>query len=255
MTNIDNNTISNNVIAGPQSETAVSKQKNALVHGIYASDNVLSWESAEEFETLHAELKAEWGPEGRTEEETVLALARLHWLKHRLVRSTQLAFQRDPFVAGLEKSGVKDWVDVANCLKKEAETEDGIMDTVKETMDELKVATKAASSIMTASSPDTVEIYNKVETVEFMFQKMLPVYQQVYDKGYGPKTRNENGNDLYIDVKTTVEKAYHPDYLEKIIRLEASIDTRIDKTLSRLVNTKTCKRLLKEESAKQISSQ
>jgi hypothetical protein len=235
-------------------KTAASKTKHALVHGIYASDNVLPWESEEDFERLYQDLRTEWTPDGRTEEETILALARLHWLKHRLMRSTQLAFHRDPFVAELEKLGAKNWAEVASCLKKEALVEDDLMAEVRQTMDELAAATKQASSIMTASDRNTHEIFSKVEFMETMFEKLIPVYQKVYDKSYGPKTRSEKGDDLYVDVKTTVEKAYHPDYLEKIIRLDASIDTRIDKTLSRIVSIKEYKRIAKVTIAKQIAS-
>ncbi len=84
---------------------------------------------------------------------------------------------------------------------------------------------------------------------------MMPVYGKLYDRCYGRKTRTERGDDLYLDVKTTVEKAYHPDYLEKIIRLDASIDTRIDKTLSRLVSIKEYKRLIKPAANKHIANQ
>ncbi|MFZ0846879.1 MAG: hypothetical protein WAM62_13900 [Pseudolabrys sp.] len=234
---------------------AAPKPKQALVHGIYASDNVLPWESEEDFERLYNDLRTEWDPTGRTEEETVLALARLHWLKHRLMRSTHLAFHRDPFVAELEKSGAKSWTDVANSLKKEGLIEDDLMDEVRETLEALRAATKLASSQMTASDQASQDTFTKVETVEHLFQKMMPVYGKLYDRCYGRKTRTERGDDLYLDVKTTVEKAYHPDYLEKIIRLDASIDTRIDKTLSRLVSIKEYKRLIKPAANKHIANQ
>jgi hypothetical protein len=175
-------------------------------------------------------------------------------LKRRLMRATQLAFHRDPFVSELEKSGAKSWADVASSLKKEALVEDDLMERVRQTLDELRTATKQAGSMMTASDRNTQDIFLKVEGLEIMFKKMLPVYEEVYKKCYGQKSRNENGEDLYVDVKTTVEKAYHPDYMEKIIRLDASIDTRIDKTLSRLVSIKTYKRIEEEAKAKQLSS-
>jgi hypothetical protein len=39
--------------------------KNALVHGLYAKDVLLPWDSREEFERLHADLKAEFFPSGQ----------------------------------------------------------------------------------------------------------------------------------------------------------------------------------------------
>ena len=78
---------------------------NALVHGLYASDIVMPWESTEDFEKLWRDLKEEWLPIGRQEYETVLSLAHMNWLKHRLMRTTQIAFRRDPFLSELQKQG------------------------------------------------------------------------------------------------------------------------------------------------------
>ena len=93
---------------------------NALVHGLYASDIVLKWESVDDFQQLWRDLKVEWFPQGRQEYETLLSLARLNWLKHRLMRSTQIAFRRDPFLAELEKAGAKTWADVSALIEKKA---------------------------------------------------------------------------------------------------------------------------------------
>ena len=63
-------------------------------------------------------------------------------------------------------------------------------------------------------------------------------------------------SDEYIqNPAMLIEQAYHPDYLEKLVRLEASIDARIDKILQRLMSLKEYKRIAKEmRSAKKISS-
>ena len=224
---------------------AVPKPKNALVHGIYATEIVLPWESPEDFERLHKEVRIEWTPEGRTEQETVLALARLHWLKHRLMRSTQMAFRKDPLVCELEKSGVKTWADVASFLQNKAKADDSVMDEARKTLKELATAVKNASALMTASDPNTGKIYQDIEFLNDMFKKnILPVYGKVFEKVYG-KDYVHGAAPTNNASKTAIEEAYHPDYLEKIVRLEASIDTRIDKTLQRLVSIKEYKRLIK----------
>ena len=213
--------------------------------------------AAEDLERLYQELRSEWTPEGRTEEETVLTLARWNWLKHRLMRSTQMAFRRDPFVAELEKSGAKTWADVVSFLQKKAQADDSVMDEAKRTLEELHAATKNASSLMTAANPDTQKIYRSVETVDMLFTKhVMPVYGKAFDMGRGKNFKNEKGDDLGKDLlSTTVEQAYHPIYLEKVVRLEASIDARIDKTLQRLVTLKEYKRLVKKTvTSKQIPS-
>ena len=45
------------------------------------------------------------------------------------------------------------------------------------------------------------------------------------------------------NAEDSLRRSYSPEYLEPIIRLEAMIDTRIDKALGRLVNLKDYKRL------------
>ena len=79
--------------------------RNALVHGVYASEIVLSFESAEDFERLHADLKEEFYPNGRQEEETVFSIARCNLLKHRLMRAQRMVFRRNALVAERLLSG------------------------------------------------------------------------------------------------------------------------------------------------------
>jgi hypothetical protein len=244
----------------PSGRTPTSK--NALVHGLYASDIVLKWESEEEFHDLFRELKQEWLPQGRQEYETVLSIARCNWLKHRLMRATQICFRRDPFLAELEKAGAKTWADVSRLMDEKATAEDDLMSEVKATVAELKTATKNASALMTASDPNTHEIYRKIETVNDMFFKALPVYQKAFEKLYRKNPgvdQNEPGvrfSEAYSrNPSTLIEQAYHPDYLEKLVRLEASIDARIDKLLQRLMTLKEYKRLAKQaRPTKNISS-
>lgn len=238
-------------------KTAVSKTKNALIHGVYASDNVLPWESEEDFESVHMELRAEWSPEGRTEEETVLSLARLHWLKHRLMRSTQMAFRRDPFVAELEKAGVNSWAGVQTFLKSKAEVGNGVMEAARETLEALTTATRKASEMMTVADQNTHKVYEGFKMVEkLLLENVLVVYGKVFEMVPGQTSKNQPSNNINATPKATMlEQAYHPDYLEKIVRLEASIDTRIDKTLSRLVNVKEYKRVAKAMAPTKIISE
>jgi hypothetical protein len=55
---------------------------------------------------------------GRQEMETVLSLARLNFLKHRLMRSTQIVFRSDPLE--VEKAGAKSWREIALLMQKHA---------------------------------------------------------------------------------------------------------------------------------------
>ena len=76
-------------------ETNVSEQakstvsKNALVHGVYASDVLLPGESEEDFTNLYAAIRSDLNPEGALEEEAVLDIVRLHWLKRRAIKKAK----------------------------------------------------------------------------------------------------------------------------------------------------------------------
>jgi hypothetical protein len=60
------------------------RSKNALSHGLYASDVVLAWENEQDFKDLHESLREDFGPEGASEEAAVFDMAHLHWRKRRL---------------------------------------------------------------------------------------------------------------------------------------------------------------------------
>jgi hypothetical protein len=49
-----------------------ARSRKPLVHGLYAKEVVLSWDSKDDFEKLHEDLRAEFFPCGRAEEEAVL---------------------------------------------------------------------------------------------------------------------------------------------------------------------------------------
>src|SRR5262245_13926124 len=88
--------------------TKTQANRNVMVHGLYASEIILPWESKKEFEQLHQDLKEEWSPCGRMELETVFGLARLFWIKRRLMRTWELGFRKDRLVQSIVNSGKKD---------------------------------------------------------------------------------------------------------------------------------------------------
>jgi hypothetical protein len=95
------NTMSKNSAgkAGDQpSKTSRTKSKNALIHGIYSRDVILSFESREDFETLLSDLRDEWRPDGCIENEVVFHVAQLRWQKRRLVKTGHAAANADPFI-------------------------------------------------------------------------------------------------------------------------------------------------------------
>jgi hypothetical protein len=210
--------------------------KNALVHGLYASDILLPWESEEEFETLFRELQEEWRPVGRQEIETVLSLARLNFLKHRLMRSTKIVFRSDPLAVEAKQAGATSWRDIAELMQKHTADQVAFEQDIRSASQALATAWHIVCHSMTAQDKDSREIN---DTVKQMYMDYKPLYDKLRDrlKEKNFDVTNPKHPKAYIDrPRTLAEQAYYPEYLEKVMKLEASIDTRIDKLLNRLVS-------------------
>jgi hypothetical protein len=216
--------------------TESRKKKNALTHGIYGKDILLPWESREEFEKLLAELRDEFPPSGRMENEIVFDLAHLRWQKYRVHQMWIAAAHANPFVSDLIKAGQKSWVGMLNHLKCESKDRRMISDLENalfsgkieedaKTLVELIQTGKLADSA-TKSSETRKREFNASRTV--MKDFTIPLIEAYKDR--------PNAED-------SLRRTYSPEYLEPIIRLEAMIDARIDKALGRLVNLKEYKRV------------
>jgi len=83
--------------------------ETARRRGLAVGDLVQPWQSKAEFEQLLQELRAEFSPEGRMEEDTVLDLAIARWRKYRLEKSKRAAALKDPFHIELMESKAKSW--------------------------------------------------------------------------------------------------------------------------------------------------
>jgi hypothetical protein len=60
------------------------KQPNALKHGSFTQMTILPGENAREFAKLHHAVREEWNPNGPTEEDAVLTIAKGIWRKSRV---------------------------------------------------------------------------------------------------------------------------------------------------------------------------
>jgi hypothetical protein len=61
-----------------------TKPPNATKHGVFAAIAILPGENPREFRELHSELIAEWIPDGATEQDAVLTIAKAVWRKRRV---------------------------------------------------------------------------------------------------------------------------------------------------------------------------
>src|SRR5579862_9462242 len=108
------------------------RKKNALAHGIYGKDILLPWESRKAFNKLLVDLRDEFRPEGRMENEIVFDLAHFRWQKYRVHQMYIAAAYGDPFVFGLVESRQKSWVGMRNHLKWESTNEHALSKMINE---------------------------------------------------------------------------------------------------------------------------
>jgi len=208
----------------------VSKQQNALVHGVYARDVILPWESRKEFEKLPSDLCLEFNPQGRMERETVLDLAHLRWQKQRIRRMWHAGSYKDPFVMDLVQSGEKSWSGIRRYLRNEAKDYRVLTRPLRQMCVEL--AEQAQQINKTPKKKEGLEPgaseRQSLSIISLLNDQLLPLIRELE---LGPNAEN------------TLNGVYSPSYLEPILRVEAQIDGRIDKALGRIANLKAYKKL------------
>ena len=107
-------------------------RKNALLHGLYAKDVLLPWDSKDDFLALHRELIDEFFPTGRSEEEAVLDLTFLYWHKRTLWRLWQSAVLRDKFTDDIIQTEAKSWSVIRKRLRAAARDERTLLGTIED---------------------------------------------------------------------------------------------------------------------------
>jgi hypothetical protein len=99
-----------------QRSKMTQKPKNALVHGVYASDVILPWEKRQSFDDLLNGLRRDFQPNGTFEDDIVFDMALQFWKKRRTNRTLQVALLQSPFAAQIEESGKRSVEGIRNHL-------------------------------------------------------------------------------------------------------------------------------------------
>jgi hypothetical protein len=206
------------------------RSRNALVHGVYATDVLMPWDSKDDFEKLHEDLKAEYFPRGRSEHEVVLDLACLFWQKHTLWRMRPLAVLKDPLAQDILQTERKSWSGIRKRLRAAAKSERTLLGALEAQYAKMFGKIKRFHKKMEATSdPDEVKLIE---------EKMNALMRAVSDHVLPLLEKLKQGPTA----EQAFDDAYAVDDLEKIVRLEAALDTRISKVLARLVALKEYKR-------------
>ena len=206
------------------------RNRNALVHGLYAKDVLLPWDSKDDFGILLEGLRAEFSPRGRAEEEAVLDLAMLHWRKQTVWRMWTVAVLKDPFTQDILQTERKSWSGIRKRLRAAANdnrTLQGMADANCTKM--LSQVERLEKEMAAASDEREIKlIEGKINALHrTISDHVLPLVQALVQ---GP------------NAVQAFDKAYAPESMDKIVRLEAALDARINKVLARLVGLKEFKR-------------
>jgi hypothetical protein len=220
--------------------------KNATSHGAYSAEVVLDWENKDEFQALHKAYLDELNPVGRDEEGLVFDLVCLRWKKRRVNFGSQLAFRRTPDVHKLTDAGRNGgWEAIADYLAPSAQDADSlrakVCDSAKKCLEAstyvtdrmAKLAPKIGEPGDIASTPASNAAQGSMDGLIALL-KMLQICSGDLTAALR-RLEDHNGR--------LCELAYHPDIMERELKLHAMIDKQMEKTMQRLVNAKEYKKM------------
>jgi hypothetical protein len=208
-----------------------TKPKNGhMSHGLYAKDMLLPWEDREKFVALHNEVKKEFFPSGASEEECVLDLTQLYWQKRTLWRLRTATVLRDRFTAEIVATGRKSWAGIRQGLREEARGERALVHILETTV--VNALSEMARMMRKFAKDPSAEEVKKLTPilnagVALVRKTFMPLLEEAQQLPNAERAFDQN---------------YLPEALEKIVRLEMSIDVRIGKVMARLVALKEFKR-------------
>ena len=206
--------------------------KNALTHGFYSADIVLSWENQQEFDDLLRAFKDEYCPDGVSEEIAVFDLASLHWKKRRLEAGLKQAFEKQRDF----DTRTDDW-DLADTAKAQTNAAKQLCSII------LKHAAQLLEPDKAKAGPDQAKADSQAADVD----KLIILAKEVNIVGTGFVVPSlQIAEKMKLD---QIERAYQPHIMEKESKIQAEIDKRIEKVLRRLVMAKEYKRTYGARSA------
>jgi hypothetical protein len=227
--------------------------KNALSHGLYSPDTVvLEWENKQEFIDLHESIRQDLDPEGPLQEAEVFEIARLHWIKQRLLLASQLEYRHHPNASDLAEAGKDGWsginqhlsskmAEVAPQRNRPREVASSYLEGVRNLMEYVRRQTSMATSEDSSTKPAD----------ENLKQAQRATIQDLVEltKSYGKMgERMLAMAPLLVEIikdrdRDIVECVYRPDLIAKNLKIGAEVDKALEKAMARFFHLKAFQNL------------
>ena len=211
--------------------------KNSLMHGVYSSEVILPWESADEFEKLRKAFRAEWKPNGYSEEHAVLDVTYYTWMKWRSIKSAQLRFFKCSLPDDI-KRGEDTWEDMIEWQKKVPKRGENAIAHAGNFMNKLQATFEHVRSH---------HYWTEDSEGKDVQMKLLLLQRDISSLIEEAETKVianvERLAAAMTEVTTYLDRVYEPDEIEKQVDLMAKLDARIEKAIRRLIAIKVFKRV------------
>jgi hypothetical protein len=221
-----------------------NKSQNALKHGAFSEAVILPGEDAKEFDELHSSLVDEWNPEGSSEHDKVMSVAKNMWRKHRFRKYLQNKIAKvEEKQRTIERFRQQEYDELLKVLE---DIESGVPDLITEQNLSEKIG-KCLADRIKASVPrknyddDRAWLSAVTDTiVDIMEEKIVE------------KSRMPSIDESLSDAKLA----------ERELAFEERLDAKIDKDIKQLGQIKTMKAIgigkrrasVTDEPLKQIDS-
>ena len=215
----------------------VNAARGRLISGVYSRDVLLPGENKREFEALHQRLKAEFRPAGESEEEQILTVASLYWRLRRLRLVEKLQIKGDWLAKKLQKLPQTGFAEIRKAWPDgtEPHPSDQGLAGLRRSMRE------ASIKIATGRTDDIASARKDLESVGDIFENVLkPSLEMVRASKPGPTAR--------------MSDVFSFDQIERVARVEAALEARIEKALGRFFVIQEWKRIRDRQTPRTLSN-
>jgi hypothetical protein len=213
-----------------------SKHPNAIKHGGFAATAILPGEDAAEFEELHSELIAEWMPDGATEQDAVLSIAKAVWRKRRVQRLLMAQLMRhsgDPKHIWYDETTAL--MTLAACFRQDPESA-------------FRLAERFLHPVRIAHFNKKIARSRFQSTFEWAEANLKEIDFLLTELRADPEGRRLVG--MYQSAE-----AVSGDLFKQELALDERLDAMIDRAVKRLIQTKAMKQMLGQTSGDQAAGQ